>query len=167
MIEINLILTPKRYSQALKIHYRVNGKKWRVYRIAFASVCVLLGCFFLFFSMAYSLVMGVTLLAAGIMTFFSQKLSIREEVKRIFPKKCENIEVNLRASDEKGVMLSDKHSSSQLFWSAFINYELDEMGVLLYPCRDIFYWISVESEFVEGDWDAFVDMVTSNVSKKK
>ena len=61
--------------------------------------------------------------------------------------------------DEEGITISDKHSEGKTKWSGFVNWRVFPEGLLLYPQKDLFFWIPKEAEIEGGTWEEFVALV--------
>ena len=73
--------------------------------------------------------------------------------------------INLTATD--GVLtITDGESTGTSPLSSFVDFKICKEGLLLYPQKNIFYWIPDTAEIEGGTWLEFTELISSKITRK-
>ena len=110
-----------------------------------------------------SKILPIVLLIIGISCFFNKYFYVRRTVKSVFAGREKEINAQFAVKEDGFFIKTDDTEGSSL-WTGLINYHFSDKGALLYPQKNIYYFIPKNgSEISGGTWDEFTEMIQRNV----
>jgi len=132
---------------------------------ALGIIFVLSGLFQIFGKEPPNTSFGVILLMLGIFYLILSKRRVSTAVKNAFKANPNERVISLSVSDSS-LTFDDGESTGTSPFSAFVDFKICKNGLLLYPQKQIFYWIPDTSEIEGGTWQEFTELVSSKITRK-
>jgi Zn-dependent protease with chaperone function len=108
---------------------------------------------------------GVILFVLGAFYLVLSQRRVSSAVKNAFKANPNERTISLTASD--GLLsFKDGESTGASPFSAFVDFKICKGGLLLYPQKNIFYWIPDTAEIEGGSWQDFTKLIAANITKK-
>ena len=108
---------------------------------------------------------GVILMLLGAFYLILSVRRVNAAVKNAFQANPNDRMINLTATD--GVLtITDGESTGTSPLSCFVDFKICKEGLLLYPQKNIFYWIPDTAEIEGGTWLEFTELISSKITRK-
>ena len=101
----------------------------------------------------------------GVFGYFHQFLFARRTSKAAFKGKDKELP-HLITTDETGLHFETPQGSSATNWNLYVDVCIHPKGVLLYPQKNLFYWIPKSATITDGTWEEFTDLLEAKIEKK-
>lgn len=163
-IEVSYQLTPEVMKDGVSEGYDIR-LKYRRWIIFYAGIILIFlgSVLFLTKNSGLSLFFNVFFITMGVFYVFNKFIYVRRSVKRIFAGKDKVINVVFIAR-EGGYEMRTDNDEVKSKWRSIVKYSCVDKGILLYPQKQLFYYIPIEgSEIRGGTWDEFTEMIQRNV----
>ncbi len=112
-----------------------------------------------------SAAVGGGMIGLGVTTGLRRTISVRKTVKAAFKGRPEGRTIECVA-EEGGLQLREDGAESKCTWDSFVDCRVCEDGILLYPQRNLFFWLPASVEFSTGSWGELTTLVAASVTKK-
>lgn len=131
-----------------------------------------LGLFFLSYG-AYRLVthdesskaFPAILIALGAFYLYRFAKLTRTMIKNAFASNPNERQVTIDTTDEN-LTIQDDASSATSAWSVLVDFKICKTGILLYPQKNIFYWIPDTAIVTGGTWQDFEALISKKITRK-
>jgi hypothetical protein len=110
-------------------------------------------------------VLGFLLTALGAFYLYRSATRTKEMVKNAFASNPNERLVTMETSDE-ALASKEESSSGSSTWDAFVDYKICKDGILLYPQKNIFYWIPETAAVEGGTWQEFQALVSNKITRR-
>ncbi len=160
-MKIHYIVTAKSLKEGALIHYRKKiSFKFLVLLIAFSLIPV-----FVIKSPDSILEFIPFFIIIGIFTFSHQFLFAWRTSKAAFKGKDKELP-HLVTTEETGLHFETPQGSSSTNWNLYVDIIIHQKGILLYPQKNLFYWIPATATITDGTWQEFTRLLEAKIGKK-
>lgn len=108
---------------------------------------------------------GVILMLLGAFYLILSFRRVNVAVKNAFQGNPNERMITLTAADGT-LTLRDGESTGTSPYSSLVDFKITKKGLLLYPQKNIFYWIPANAEIEGGTWQDFTNLIATNITKK-
>ncbi len=158
---IQYLATAKSLKEGVLIHYRKKILyKFLILLIVFSVIPV-----FMILSPSSILDLIPCFILIGIFAFFHQFIYARRSAKAAFKGKDKELP-HLITTDETGLHFETPQGSSATNWNLYVEVCVHSKGILLYPQKNLFYWIPKSATVTDGTWEEFTELLETKIEKK-
>lgn len=163
-MELSYQMNPETAKHGANGHYDHRYKVRRFYRPIVGLILIAFAIF--------SLVTGdhTVLMPAmfflGTYLLFIKQISIWRSVRASFHGKPQGFQVCLKTSEESLIIETNEGNSGETKWQSFLDFKALKNGLLLYPQKNLYFWIPSNAEFTTGSWPEFTQLIESKVTCK-
>ena len=139
--------------------------KWR------KPLGLVLGLLFLLFGL-YVLIDGqaragaAAFIILGIYLFVRRYIWIYRSVRNSSAGKQDQERVVTAKVGDEGIEMETSLGHGIAKWGAFVDFHPTKDGLLLYPAKNMYYWIPKDSDIDGGDWPTFTKVIAERVRVK-
>ena len=163
-IVVDYKLTPEVMKEGVAASYDVKYRyrKWLIWVMAVIFICI--GVFTYKPTASFSSqFLNIFLVVMGVLYLCNKYFYIRRTVKAVFADRGKLINVKFVAKEDGYQLITDDQEGS-CKWKSIIQYYFVDEGILLYPQKNIFYFIPIEaSEVTGGTWGDLTAIIQRNV----
>jgi hypothetical protein len=126
---------------------------------------MLFGLNYIFGSADPNYILGGIMCAVGAFYLIRFKFRTNGMVKNAFKSNPNTRPVTLIIEDGT-LFISDGESEGKCPLSSLVDFKICKTGLLIYPQKNIFYWIPENAEIQGGTWQDFITLISSGVTRK-
>ena len=67
---------------------------------------------------------------------------------------------------EAEVSIATAQSNGAFLWECLVDFKICKTGILLYPQKNIFYWIPNSATIEDGTWQDFEALISKKITRK-
>ncbi|MFT5883466.1 MAG: hypothetical protein ACI9FG_001981 [Crocinitomicaceae bacterium] len=158
---IQYLMTAKSLKEGALIHYRKKILyKFLILLIAFSfiPVSVIISPDSILDLIPFFIILGV-------FAFCHQFLFAWRASKATFKGKDKELP-HLVTTGETGLNFETPQGSSATNWNLYVDVCVHPNGILLYPQKNLFYWIPATATITDGTWQEFTQLLEAKIEKK-
>jgi hypothetical protein len=165
-MELNYELNPKLMKIAAKQQFSYRHKARRGLQISLGIAALFLASYGLFTDSGQEPFVTVLLILLGIYLLFYKEYYVWRTTRNIFKGIGEKISITLQTQKKHLILKSSRNDNLETPWDNFLDYFFFDQGLLLYPQKDLFYFIPKNATITDGTWEDFVRLVESKVTRR-
>ena len=158
-------LNPTNMPSGYREHHKLRDQP-HLYKYLTIIMAILVGIHFGFrspFGAMHLVTLG--LLAYAIYLQMRFPFAIRAAVREQLKNKEIPVQVWLETTEAEVTVTTSKARSAFL-WECLVDYKICGEGILLYPMKNLFYWIPATAEIEGGTWQDFEVLISKKIIKK-
>ncbi len=164
-MKISHTLTKESVSTGLSRSFAYRHPFRRIAIPLVGILCLIASAWFLLVDDSSEWLIGGLLLGAGAVYLFLPIFRRRQVVENLFAGRTSKLTLELEP-DEKGITMTTSGSIGTTDWSSFVDYLICKTGILLYPQKNIFYWIPNSATIEGGTWQDFELLISKKITRK-